>query len=76
MCVTLLAAVVKREGMGMVKGFIHSYSGVFHMLSQATPRYEQGFSSPSTTSRSGYYDYLYIYRSRCETNLSLSWETL
>ena len=60
----------------MVKGFIHSYSGVFHTLSRATPRCEQGFSSTSTASGSGYYDYLYIYRSRCETNLSLSWETL
>ena len=60
----------------MVKGFIHSYSGVFHIFSQATPRCEQGFSSTSTASGSGYYDYLYIYRSRCETNLSLRWETL
>lgn len=62
--------------MGAVKGFIHSYLGVFHMLPQATPCYEQAFSSISTASRSGYYDYLYIYRSRCETNLSLRWEML
>jgi len=62
--------------MGMVKGFIHSYPGVFHMLPQATLRHEQGFSSTSTASRSGYYDYLYLYRSRCETNLSLRWELL
>ena len=67
---------VKREGMAMIKGFIHSYSGVFHMFSQATPHCEQGFSATSTAYRSGYYDYLYIYRSRCETNLSLRWERL
>ena len=60
----------------MVKGFIHSYLGVFHRLPQATPRFEQGFSSTSTASHSGYYDYLYIYRSRCETNLSLHREML
>jgi len=71
-----MAARVKREGMAMIKGFIHSCFGVFHMLSQTTLRSEQGFSSTSTASRPGYYDYLYIYRSRCETNLSLCWETL
>ena len=57
----------------MVNGSIHSFSFFVHMLPKWKHRLEQGFSSLSTTNTAGYYDYLYIYRSNYETNLSLNW---
>jgi len=59
----------------MVAVNIHTYSSFFHRLSLLKHRSEQGFYSLSTYIRAGYYDYLYIHRSRCETNLSLNWGT-
>ena len=62
--------------MEMFKRVIHSFVGFLHMLSLPTLRSEQGVYVFSTVKLCGYYDYLYIYKSRCETNLSLHWGAL
>jgi len=54
---------------------IHSFQSFLHTLYRPLRRVEQGVYVFSTTKPSGYYDYLYIHRSRCETNLSLNWGT-
>jgi len=53
--------------------FVHIFSRFIHTVQELKRRGEQGFSSLYTRKLSGYYDYLYIYKSRCETNLSLNW---
>ena len=57
----------------MVGGAIHSFRCFSHSFSFGKHRFEQGFLSLSTLITSGYYDYLYNYKSRCEKNLSLNW---
>jgi hypothetical protein len=52
---------------------IHRFAGFLHRLSLPTLRREQGVYVFSTVNPSGYYDYLYIYKSRYTTNLSLNW---
>ena len=67
--------VVFEKGVGKVdmRSSIHSYSVFIHKLFPGKHRFEQGFSLLSTTKPSGYYDYLYIHRSKYETNLSQNW---
>ena len=66
---------VKGEEGHVITTAIHRYVPVFHTTKGRYKGFEQGFSSLPTGVVSGYYDYLYIYRSRCETNLSLNWGT-
>ena len=75
MCVRFIGTSERWEAMARVGLFVHSYSLFIHRFYQATHCFEQGVSSLSTDKRSGYYDYRYIYRSRCETNISLNWGT-
>jgi hypothetical protein len=70
--------LIKRavEGVsGIFRSVIHSFPGFLHMLYLPLRRIEQGVYPFSTVNPSGYYDYLYIHKSRCETNLSLNWGT-
>ena len=67
-----MAYEVGVERVGLISS-VHSYFMFIHKLSRSKHRFEQGFSSLYTDKPSGYYDYLYIHRSRCETNLSQNW---
>ena len=62
-----------RKGKGVTMFLVHTFSRLIHMFWKLKHRTELGFSSLSTRKLPGYYDYLYIYKSRCETNLSLNW---
>ena len=53
--------------------FVHIFSRLIHTLQELKRRVELGLSPLYTQKLPGYYDYLYIYKSRCETNLSLNW---
>ena len=65
------------EGVGsMFVRVIHRFASFVHKLSLPTLRRELGVYVFSTVNPAGYYDYLYIYRSRVETNLSLNWGAL
>jgi len=54
-------------------GFVHTLPRVVHSLKTMKHRFGQGFYLLCTENLFGYYDYLYIHISRCETNLSLNW---
>lgn len=59
---------------GLKLGSVIPTNSIFlHKLYRSTLRFEQGFYLFSTQKLSGYYDYLYIYRSTSTTNLSLLW---
>jgi hypothetical protein len=62
-----------RKGKGVIMILVHIFSRLIHTVQELKRRGEQGFSSLYTQKLPGYYDYLYIYKSRCETNLSLNW---
>jgi hypothetical protein len=66
----------RKRGVGDMVEYIHSFSQLIHSFSRSKLRSEQGFSLFSTCNSSGYYDYLYIYRSGYKTNLSLNWGAL
>ncbi len=71
--------LIKRTNKGFGEIFlyvIHSFHSFLHTLYLPLRRVEQGVYVFSTVKPSGYYDYLYIHRSRCETNLSLNWGAL
>ena len=59
--------------MGVMRGFVHRFEMVVHRFSFRKLRLQLGFSPLSTNKLSGYYDYLYIYKSRYETNLLKNW---
>ena len=52
---------------------VHGFSLLIHNFHALKHRGEQGLYVLCTEKLSGYYDYLYIHKSRCETNLSLNW---
>ena len=65
--------VVRNEkGKGVVVATVHTFSHLIHKLQKVKHRVEQGLLPLCTEKLSGYYDYLYIHISRCETNLSLN----
>ena len=69
----LLVVVKRREGEGVNAFVVHIFSLLINMLHKVKHRCEQGLLLLYTEKLSGYYDYLYIHISRCETNLSLNW---
>jgi len=76
MWVTKLVKRINEAFTGIFPYVIHSFQSFLHTLYRPLRRVEQGVYVFSTTKPSGYYDYLYIHRSRCETNLSLNWGAL
>ena len=66
-------AVKSRKGKGVNTSFVHIFSQLINTLQKVKHRCEQGLLALYTEKLSGYYDYLYIHISRCETNLSLNW---
>ena len=73
LCGYTKAVDVKSEkGKGVVMVFVHTFSRLIHKLQEVKHRVEQGLLPLYTQKLSGYYDYLYIHISRCETNLSLN----
>jgi len=60
------------KGRGVVMATVHTFSRLIHRLQEVKHRVEQGLLPLYTQKLSGYYDYLYIHISRCETNLSLN----
>ena len=67
-----LVAVKSRKGKVMNTVRVHIFSWFINMVEKVKHRYEQGLLPLCTEKHSGYYDYLYIHISRCETNLSLN----
>jgi hypothetical protein len=52
----------------------HRFNAFIHTLLTGKNTFEQGFSSLSTDIACGYYDYLYIYKTRSQTNpAKLAW---
>lgn len=49
---------------------MHRSTGFIHKVGSEVHGVEQGFSLFSTVGGLGYYDYLYISKGRCTTNLS------
>ena len=62
-----------KRGEDMDTAVVHTFAALIHMVKKIKRRREQGLLSLYTEKLSGYYDYLYIHISRCETNLSLNW---
>lgn len=50
----------------------HRFNAFIHTLLTGKNAFEQGFSSLSTDIARGYYDYLYIYKTRSQTNPTTS----
>ena len=69
---TKVIGVKSEKGKGVVMVSMHSFSLLIHKLQEVKRRGEQGLLPLCTQKLSGYYDYLYIHNSRCETNLSLN----
>ncbi len=75
MCITNRRGGDEKEEVCMTQLNVHSFTPSIHTRATLTIAFEQGFSCLPTDVGSGYYDYLYIHRSRYETNLSLNWGT-
>ena len=69
---TRAVGVNNGRGRGVVMVAVHTFSRLIHTLREVKHRVEQGLLSLYTQKLSGYYDYLYIHISRCETNLLLN----
>ena len=69
-----LGGLTREKDVGaMRQSYTQIFPLVINKLYKTNSCVEQGFYNLPTENRSSYYDYLYIYKSRCETNLSLNW---